>query len=116
MPGARDDGAPLAAERAAAALAVADLRTELAGIIEAQEADPPDDEHDVEGSSVGFERARVAALLGRAEARLAALDDAAARFAAGEGYGRCEGCGTAIAPERLDALPATRQCIDCARR
>jgi hypothetical protein len=29
-------------------------------------------------------------------------------------YGRCEGCGELIAPERLEALPATRRCVKCA--
>lgn len=31
-------------------------------------------------------------------------------------YGRCEDCGKAIAKERLNAVPYTRRCIDCARR
>ena len=93
---------------------VDDLRIELEGIFTAQQADPPDDEHDVEGSSVGFERARITALLVPAEARLAALEDARRRAATGL-YGRCERCGSDIGPERLEALPATTLCIDCAR-
>ena len=93
---------------------MADLREELAGIITAQEADPPDDEHDVEGSSVGFERARVTALLDHAVARLAALDAAAARLAAGT-FGVCEVCGGPIGDERLAALPEAVRCVSCAR-
>jgi DnaK suppressor protein len=31
-------------------------------------------------------------------------------------YGRCEDCGQAIAIARLQALPATRVCAECARR
>jgi len=31
-------------------------------------------------------------------------------------YGRCEGCQKPIAKARLQALPYTRYCIDCARR
>ncbi|HHV93906.1 MAG TPA: hypothetical protein GXX47_05135 [Firmicutes bacterium] len=27
----------------------------------------------------------------------------------------CEICGKPIPPERLDALPQTRRCVDCAR-
>jgi RNA polymerase-binding transcription factor DksA len=103
----------LAAEREAASRLVDDLRTELAGIHAAQEADPPDDEHDVEGSSVGFERARVTALLARAEAHVVELAAAAERLAAGTA-GRCEVCGGAIGDERLAALPATRRCVGCA--
>jgi DnaK suppressor protein len=30
-------------------------------------------------------------------------------------YGKCEGCGEAIAKPRLQALPYTRLCINCAR-
>lgn len=94
---------------------MAGLEEELAGIIGAQEADPPDDEHDVEGASVGFERARVTALLAHARARLAALDEAAARLAAGDtAFGRCEVCGATIPAERLEALPDTVRCVGCA--
>lgn len=92
---------------------VDDLRAELDGIITAQEADPPDDEHDVEGSSVGFERARVTALLATAEANLAELRAADIRLLAGE-YGRCEVCGSEIGVERLAAVPTTRRCLTCA--
>jgi RNA polymerase-binding protein DksA len=31
-------------------------------------------------------------------------------------YGRCEECGEAIAKPRLQALPYTRHCIQCARK
>lgn len=72
-----------------------------------------DDEHDPEGSTVAFERARVAALLTDAESHLADLERARARLAAGD-YAVCEVCGRDIAPERLDALPATRTCFACA--
>jgi RNA polymerase-binding transcription factor DksA len=30
-------------------------------------------------------------------------------------YGRCERCGAQIDPERLEILPATTLCVDCAR-
>jgi RNA polymerase-binding transcription factor DksA len=79
-----------------------------------QAADPPDDEHDVEGSSVGFERARVTALLASATARLAALDAATARVEDGT-FGRCVDCGGLIGAERLAALPDAVRCVDCQR-
>jgi len=100
-------------ERAVAQRLVEDLRRELAGILVEQEANPPDDEHDIEGSSVGYERARVTALLAEAEARLDDLDEAGVRLAGGT-YGRCDGCANPIGEERLVALPATRRCIVCA--
>ena len=83
----------------------------------AELADPAvqslDDEHDAEGSTIGFERARVAGLVRRAEQRIAELEAAAERALAGA-YSRCERCGQAIGWERLRALPATRICVGCA--
>jgi DnaK suppressor protein len=48
------------------------------------------------------------------ETRIAQLEEALERLAEGT-YGTCESCGQAIDPERLEALPQTRLCIDCAR-
>ena len=50
----------------------------------------------------------------RLAAQLDALDAAAARLDTGT-YGVCEHCGAEIEVERLDALPGTRHCVDCAR-
>jgi len=41
------------------------------------------------------------------------IRDALSRIDAGA-YGRCAGCGEAIAEKRLEALPTTRTCIACA--
>lgn len=100
-------------ERARVAQHVGDLRIELDGIIEASAGANLDDEHDPDGSTVGFERARVAALLDVGRRRLDALDEALAR-AATEEYGVCVSCGSAIPRDRLDALPATTTCVGCA--
>ena len=91
------------------------LQSELDGIIETAAATPPDDEHDVEGSSVGFERARVTALVKAERDHLAALEAAQARVEYGT-YGVCEVCGERIPAERLEALPATTTCVGCAAR
>jgi DnaK suppressor protein len=42
------------------------------------------------------------------------VDAALARIEAG-GYGICENCGEAIPVARLDALPYSTLCVDCAR-
>ena len=34
----------------------------------------------------------------------------------GGGFGVCEGCGGAIAPRRLEALPWTTRCVGCAEQ
>lgn len=103
----------LEAERLAARRLVDDLRTELAGILGDQEANPPDDEHDIDGSSVGYERARVLALLAAAERQIEELDAVADRIAEGS-YGRCEQCRRPIPEDRLTALPTARCCFSCA--
>lgn len=91
---------------------ISDLERELIAIAEAT-AESPDDEHDSEGSTIGYERARVGALLSEAQRSLAEVERALERLGAGE-YGRCERCGAAISDERLAALPATSRCVGCA--
>jgi len=96
-----------------AAAVVADLRAELAAIAESTESSP-DDEHDAEGSTVGYERARVSSLLAGAQEHLRSLERAIARDCDGE-RARCERCGQPIDAERLEALPGTFRCAPCAR-
>jgi DnaK suppressor protein len=110
----RQAAATVHAARAEALAGVSDLRLELAAIAESTDL-IPDDEHDAEGSTIGFERARVGALLAQSQRRVAELDLAAARVRAGT-YDRCERCGGDIGWERLEALPATRVCVRCAGR
>lgn len=50
----------------------------------------------------------------RVTARIKALREALHRLSEGA-YGRCEGCGGQIVPERLEILPATTLCAACAR-
>lgn len=88
------------------------LERDFAVIVEAVDLSPPDDEHDPEGATVGFERAQISALLTSARAQLAALDDAQARLEAGT-YGMCARCGSAIAVDRLLARPTATTCVAC---
>jgi DnaK suppressor protein len=109
-------------ERSAAELLDAEKRTTMAHVealtaefddIVATMADGnADDEHDPEGSTLAFERARVAALLSQERAYLVELERAGDRVADGT-YGVCEQCGTALPPERLAARPAARTCVQC---
>ncbi|MGH9059172.1 MAG: TraR/DksA family transcriptional regulator [Acidimicrobiales bacterium] len=103
----------LAAERRQVQLRVDDLGTELAAIAEST-AQTPDDEHDAEGSTIGYERARITALLAQARRDLAACDNALRRVQLGS-YRTCTRCGGQIPAERLVALPATVVCVGCAR-
>ena len=103
----------LTSERGRAVDRLAALTREFDAIVDASDAANSDDEHDPEGSTVGFERAQVAALLGRARAHLAELDAALDRLHRGA-YGTCDRCGEPIAIERLEAQPAAVTCICCA--
>ena len=104
---------PLDVERARTEAQIVDLTAEFDGVVASVVDDAPDDEHDAEGATVGYERARVAALLANARRHLEALDRAVARRQAGI-YDRCVGCGGSIGVERQAALPATDRCIQCA--
>ncbi|MEU5993241.1 TraR/DksA C4-type zinc finger protein [Spirillospora sp. NPDC047418] len=94
---------------------IASLNGDWDGVVEASSQTGVDDEHDPEGATIAFERARIDASLQRARAQLADIDDALRRLRDGT-YGACEHCGGPIATERLAARPAARTCITCAAR
>jgi RNA polymerase-binding protein DksA len=62
-----------------------------------------------------FEQQRDLALRERSRAELARVDAALRAIEQGT-YGTCVSCGKAIAPERLEAIPWSATCIDCARK
>lgn len=103
----------LTAERERASTRLAALTREFDAIVDGSDAANADDEHDPEGSTVGFERAQVAALIAQVRAHLDALDDALDRLQRGS-YGTCERCAEPIGIERLEAQPAAVTCIRCA--
>ena len=104
----------LARARTEALAQIDALTREFDEVVAASAASNADDEHDPEGATIAFERQQVAALLESARRRLADVDEALARAAAGD-YGTCATCGRPIAAERLAARPSARTCIDCAR-
>jgi DnaK suppressor protein len=114
-PGLRATREWLARERAAAMARIGSLQRRLTSIREVSTWTSTDDEHDPEGATIAYERAQVQGLLADAQRELDALERATARLDEGA-YGVCERCGKAIAPERLEALPATTTCITCATR
>ena len=99
--------------RASAAAEAATLARDLEALFAASRDSNADDEHDPEGATVGFERAQLTALLAAARQRIAEVDDALGRVAAGT-YGTCERCGQPVARDRLVARPFARHCITCA--
>jgi RNA polymerase-binding transcription factor DksA len=69
------------------------------------------DQHPGDLGSETFEYEKNVSLLEQVEAELGEIDAAFHRLDHG-GYGVCQACGKRIAPERLEALPATRFCVD----
>ncbi|WP_422739807.1 TraR/DksA family transcriptional regulator [Micromonospora sp. WMMD729] len=105
--------ADLLRRRAETTAEITALEADLRSLFEASRSSNADDEHDPEGSTIAFERAQLSAVLDAARRRLAELDEALNRVAAG-GYGVCERCSRPIPAERLAARPSARTCVACA--
>jgi len=103
----------LIADRERTLSGIAGMTGDFDAVVEAAALDTPDDEHDPEGATIGFERAQLTAVLAHTQAHLADLDAALERLDTAT-YGLCERCGRPIAVERLTAHPAARTCIACA--
>lgn len=99
--------------RSATVRRVASLVSSFDGIVEAASDVATDDEHDPEGHTIAWERQQIVALLDEAKIMLADIEAAEQRLGDGR-YGICTTCGLAVAGERLDALPATPTCVNCA--
>ncbi|MCI0703852.1 MAG: TraR/DksA family transcriptional regulator [Planctomycetia bacterium] len=94
---------------------VAELRDATRG--PKREGDLPPEPADRQGdpSSHTAEEELALVLMGTEETVLAEAKAALARLERGT-FGRCEVCGQPIARARLDAIPYTPLCIDCARK
>jgi DnaK suppressor protein len=69
------------------------------------------DQHPGDLGTETFEQEKNISLMEQVEAELEEIDAAFQRLEHGS-YGICQACGKRIAPERLEALPATRFCVD----
>ena len=70
---------------------------------------------DAESGTATFERERTMSLAQNARGLLSAIDRALDRMDDGT-YGRCVSCGELIDINRLEALPAAVDCLDCRRK
>lgn len=104
--------ARLEAERARVSERLDGLVRNIDALFAAAELEPPDDEHDPDGTTA-YERAQFISMADEARARLAAIDAALAALDAGT-YGVCEVCGGPIGEERLEAIPGATRCVRCA--
>ena len=89
------------------------LRRDFSDVVAAASDVATDDEHDPEGSTIAYERSRVAALVAQADEHLDDIRRARERLDKGT-YGICERCSEDITEARLEARPVVRTCIDCA--
>ena len=73
------------------------------------------DQNFADSSQVTAERGEVEALAGSLRESLNDVEAALVKLDKGT-YGVCEGCGRQIVPDRLEAKPAARLCMECASR
>lgn len=95
------------------------LREEMTTRIEAIETDlqhreTPVEKDFAEQATQAENNEVLDALDGEARATVFKIDSALARISEGS-YGICQACGGAISAQRLEAIPYTILCIECAR-
>jgi DnaK suppressor protein len=78
-------------------------------------SDRSPDPNTAEGGSLAFEMEKELSLWQNAQDILAKIDESLGRIDDGI-YGRCDDCGGAIPVARLEALPYTKLCVDCAAK
>ena len=89
------------------------LQAQLAELDE--DSDLSYDENFADSAQVAGQQGANRALAGQLSDNLAEVERALAKMDDGT-YGQCEACGKEIAEPRLEAMPATRFCIDHAGR
>lgn len=99
-------------ERARVAEQLAALVRTFDELVDAADLEPPDDEHDPDGTTA-YERAQVTSLAAASRTQLSDLDRAMAAMDH-DGYGACKVCGRPVDLERLQAVPGTLRCVTCA--
>jgi len=82
------------------------------GLVDAADLEPPDDEHDPDGTTA-YERAQIGPLLRASRLRLDDVDAAIDGLERGT-YGMCIRCGEPIPFDRLVAVLSTTTCVACA--
>jgi len=90
---------------------IADLHRQVDELDVANEAAADFDENFADSGQVAAEQGENLVLVNQFRDQIAEAEQALVRLGDGT-YGRCQVCDAAIAPARLEALPATRFCID----
>ena len=92
-----------------------DLRARLAEMGLLSGGDLAFDQNFADSSQVTAERGEVEALAGNLRESLNDVEDALVKLDDGT-FGICEGCGQPISPDRLEAKPAAKLCMECASK
>ena len=92
------------------------IQTELAPVREESEEDSLQElssyaQHQADLGTETFDREKDLSILDQVETDLADIEHALRRLDDGT-YGTCEACGKPVGDERLEAMPATRFCLD----
>ncbi|MFP5327823.1 MAG: TraR/DksA family transcriptional regulator [Acidimicrobiia bacterium] len=89
------------------------LRAQLATIGHGDDGELDYDQNFADSSQVTAEKGEAEALATKLNETLAEVEHALAKLDEGN-YGSCEACGREITEARLEAMPETRYCIECA--
>ncbi len=92
-----------------------DLRARLAEMGLLSGGELSFDQNFADSSQVTAERGEVEALAGNLRESLTDVEAALVKLDNGT-FGVCEGCGQPIAPDRLEAKPAAKLCMECASK
>jgi DnaK suppressor protein len=91
-----------------------DLRAKVENLKESQAMDGTGyTNHQADDATAAFDQAKDLALRTRSEKKLQQVEDALAKFDDGT-YGTCENCEREIDLARLEAIPYTPYCLQCA--
>ena len=104
--------ARLRSEQASTRRRLAGLERTFDELVAAADLEPPDDEHDPDGTTA-FERAQVTSLAAEARSQLTEVDRAIVAIEGGH-YGWCVTCGRPIGAARPESVPAAVECVVCA--
>ena len=108
-----DPSVQLGLERVRTEALLTQLMVDFEALVHASVDANADDEHDPEGTTIGYERAQLTTLMAQARSRLIELERAEGRLH-DTTYGRCETCGELISAQRLSVRPSACECIRCA--
>ena len=104
----------LLTERARIEAALENLRNENPGSVEEETGEETSDQHLADTATAMHDRELDYGLTENEEDLLKSIEAALERIEGGT-YGVCTNCGKPIGEERLEALPWTDLCIDCAK-